>query len=96
MNQAESTARSFLGLVPLVREQLMKPIEHILRTRLSTLQYVTVTTLSRHRSAMMMSELAERLRISKQHLNAIVGRLIEQGSVRRSRDPGDPGWCGSS
>ncbi len=88
-SRAESAAASLLTLLPFMREQLMKPAEQTLRSRLAPQQFFALSLLAHHADPVMMSELADKMRVSKQQLTAIVDRLIEQRLVDRSRDAED-------
>lgn len=88
MPSPENVAGRLLSLMPVIRERLLKPGEAAWRSRLSTLQFFTLSLLQK-RGPLTMGDLAQHLQVSKQQLTSIVDRLIEQDAVCRGRDAGD-------
>ena len=79
--------RLFL-LVPLMHNHLIKPMESIMRERLSPMQFYTLVAL-RGADGMTMSELAGYFSMQKQQMTKIIHRLCEMGFAKRLSDNDD-------
>lgn len=88
MNKRENTVENFLSLLSFMRGRIFRPAELITRNHLSPLQMHAISILHKEGNV-TMTELAERLKISKQQLTSIVNKLIDSGMVVRKADEQD-------
>lgn len=88
MSKLENVAEEFLGLLGYIRDNYLKPAEHIARSRLSPAQFYAVSILFQ-KDSLPMSELATEMKISKQQLTPIIARLIESSLAVRKTDEND-------
>lgn len=88
MSKLEDVAGNFLSLLSYMRRNYFRHAEQIARLRLSPGQFHALSILSRQGPLSMM-ELAGEMRISKQQLTPLIGKLIDAGLVFRKRDEQD-------
>jgi DNA-binding MarR family transcriptional regulator len=88
MSKMENVAEDFLRLLEYIRDNYFKPAEQITRSRLSPAQFYAISILFR-KDSLPMSELAAEMKISKQQLTPIIGRLIESSLAVRKTDEND-------
>lgn len=88
MSKMENVADEFLRLLEYIRDNYFKPAEQITRSRLSPAQFYAISILFR-KDSLPMSELAAEMKISKQQLTPIIGRLIDDNLAVRKTDEND-------
>lgn len=88
MSTLEKVAGNFLSLLSYMRRNYFRHAEQIARLRLSPGQFHALSILNRLGSLSMV-ELAGEMRISKQQLTPLIGKLIEAGLVVRKQDEKD-------
>lgn len=77
-----------IGFLSLVNCKLMLPFEELFRGELTNLQLLTLCALQQS-GEISVTELAERLYLSKQHITKIIARLCEENYIERRRHPSD-------
>lgn len=85
MSQLENAAREFRNLLVHMKTEYFRPADHITRSRLSPAQFHILSILYRH-GLMPMSDLAGELKVSKQQLTQLIGKLLESNLVLRKPD----------
>jgi DNA-binding MarR family transcriptional regulator len=88
MGKPDDVAGSFFALFGDIHDKFLRPGEKITRPRLSPAQFHALTNL-RHEGPLPISELASELKISKQQITPLLGKLIENGLVVRRTDEHD-------
>ena len=74
--------RGFIEFISLVYSRLIRPFERLFHDKLTNLQILTLCIL-RQNGATSVTELADRLCLSKQQMTKLLSRLYEDGYVRR-------------
>jgi len=88
MENLESMAGDFLNLLADMREKFLRPVEQITRSRLSPIQFHILFMLY-HKGSLPMTELARKMKISKQQLTPLIAKLIDSNLVIRKTDEND-------
>jgi len=88
MERHEKAAESLMGLLPLMHEKFLNPMERIATDRMSKLQFFALMMLFR-KGPQTMTELSSAMQISKQQMTPLVDRLLELEVVRRLADEQD-------
>ncbi|HCF50741.1 MAG TPA: hypothetical protein DER60_10690 [Syntrophomonas sp.] len=89
MEQWEDLVKDFFQMLVYMRDNYVRPADHIARVSLSPVQFHIVTALQHQQGPLSMTELAACLQISKQQLTPSIGKLVEAGLVNRYRDQQD-------
>lgn len=84
----DSTCEGFLVLIGHMKEKFFRPAEMITRTHISPGQFHALSALYRQ-GPLPMSEIAAGMKISKQQLTPLIGKLIDSGMVIRRADSQD-------
>jgi len=84
----DNTSDGFLVLIGYMKEKFFRPAEMITRSHISPGQFHALSTLY-HRGPLPMSEIAAELKISKQQLTPLIGKLIKSDMVVRRNDEQD-------
>ncbi|MEA4923697.1 MAG: MarR family transcriptional regulator [Syntrophomonadaceae bacterium] len=84
----DDTCEGLLVLIGYMKEKFFRPAEIIARSHLSPGQFHALSALYR-RGPLPMSEIAAELKISKQQLTPLIGKLIDNGMVIRRADSQD-------
>ena len=89
MEQSDLAAsRGLTDFISLVYSRLIRPFERQFREHFTNLQIITLCIL-RQNGATPVTELADRLCLSKQQMTKLVARLCSEGCVRRVTDRRD-------
>lgn len=80
---------SLLALLPLWNYKITKPFKQLLNEEISLEMYYCIQTLQWAGEPMSMTELTQFMRMPKQQMTKLVGRLVEGGFVRRIYDAAD-------
>lgn len=83
----ERIAESLVALLPFYHKKVFRLRRGV--TGMQVAQYRTLGILMREGGPLPMSELGKRLYISKPYMTVLVDQLIQDGYVRRIRDPAD-------
>lgn len=78
---------SLLAVLPYWNYRISRPFKHLLDDGVSVEMYYCLQIMRGFDEALTMSELGQRIQMSKQQLTRIVNRLEEHGFVRRLHDP---------
>lgn len=85
--ETEAIQESLLAVLPYWNYRISKPFKHLLDDGVSLEMYYCLQIMRGFDEALTMSELGQRIQMSKQQLTKIVNRLEEHGFVRRIHDP---------
>lgn len=85
---ALSDSRGFIEFISLVYSRLIRPFERQFREHFTNLQIITLCIL-RQNGATAVTELADRLCLSKQQMTKLAAKLCAEGCVRRITDRRD-------
>lgn len=77
-----------IGFLALVNCKLILPFEELFKGELTTLQLLTLCALRRG-GEISVTDLADRLYISKQQMTKIISKLTDDGHIERRRHPSD-------
>ena len=80
---------SLLALLPLWNYKITKPFKQLLNEEISLEMYYCIQTLQWVGEPISMTELTQFMRMPKQQMTKLVGRLVESGFVRRTYDAAD-------
>lgn len=80
---------SLLALLPLWNYKITKPFKQLLNEEISLEMYYCIQTLQWVGEPMSMTELTQFMRMPKQQMTKLVGRLVESGFVKRTYDAAD-------
>jgi DNA-binding MarR family transcriptional regulator len=78
----DNTCEGFLVLIGYMREKFFRPAELVTRSHISPGQFHAISTLHRQ-GPLPMSEIAAEMKISKQQLTPLIGKLIDSNMVIR-------------
>lgn len=87
-NEVYEAAKDFLNLMPLFKNKVFKPLEKSMSAALSHMQFHVLMQLH-SKGTLTMSELASKMKISKQQLTPITDKLNELNYVERIHDDKD-------
>ncbi len=87
-NQATHDQSDLIGFLALVNCKLILPFEELFRGELTNLQLLVLCALRRN-GELSVTDLADRLYISKQQMTKIISKLTEDGHIERRRHPSD-------
>jgi len=76
------------GLLPLMHRKVMRPACQMGRCTLTPLQFIALMLIL-DQEAKTMTELADKMEVSKQQMTPIVDKLVGAGFVQRSQDAAD-------
>jgi DNA-binding MarR family transcriptional regulator len=85
---ADIVAAELSRLFPLLQQKLIRPFEHLARSRVSALQF-QVLYLLEEAGPLSMSLLSQRLQVSKQQMTPVISKLDMLGFVSRQKDVSD-------
>lgn len=81
-------SQQLFSIIPLLRNNLMKPCEAIMRSHFTPLQFYVLSTLLSEGS-LPLSTLIHRLGMSKQQSTQLLRQLEESGFIRREEEQAD-------
>lgn len=85
--QTESIQESLLAVLPFWNYRIAKPFKQLLDDGVSMEMYYCLQAIRSFDETMTMSELGQRIHMSKQQMTKIVNRLVEHDFVNRVYDP---------
>ncbi len=88
MTKLEKVVDNFMFLLTYMRQNYFRPAEQITRLKLSHAQFHAISFLAL-KGPLPMTELANKMAISKQQLTPLIYKLIESGWVVRRSDEND-------
>ncbi|MEN6461272.1 MAG: MarR family transcriptional regulator [Syntrophomonas sp.] len=88
MSNLENVTEDLLALLGYIRDTFFRPAEQITRSRISHAQFHAISILA-HKGSLSMSELANEMKISKQQLTPLIGKLIDSNMVVRKPEEMD-------
>lgn len=88
MTELEKVVDDFMFLLNYMRQSYLRPAEQITRLKLSHAQFHAISFLAL-KGPLSMTELANKMAISKQQLTPLIYKLIEAGWVVRKTDEND-------
>ncbi len=88
MTELEKVVDDFMFLLNYMRQSYLRPAEQITRLKLSHAQFHAISILAL-KGPLPMTELANKMTISKQQLTPLIYKLIEAGWVVRKTDEND-------
>ncbi len=88
MTDLEKVVDDFMFLLNYMRQSYLRPAEQITRLKLSHAQFHAISILAL-KGPLPMTELANKMTISKQQLTPLIYKLIEAGWVVRKTDEND-------
>lgn len=82
MNSSKNISEHLFLLIPMLYNQIIRPLEGALRTKISPLQFYALMALKRE-GCMTMSALSNQCGVSKQQSTRLINSLVETGLVER-------------
>lgn len=82
MNSSKNISEHLFLLIPMLYNQIIRPLEGALRTKISPLQFYALMALKRE-GCMTMSALSSQCGVSKQQSTRLINSLAETGLVER-------------
>jgi DNA-binding MarR family transcriptional regulator len=73
------------GLLPLFQQKLIKPSEHLAKSKISPMQFYVLFKLE-EKGDLSMTQISNELLTSKQQMTPIIDKLIECGFVERKHN----------
>ncbi|MDO4322347.1 MAG: MarR family transcriptional regulator [Lachnospiraceae bacterium] len=85
--EIEPIQESLLAVMPYWNYRISKPFKHLLDDGVSMEMYYCLQIIRGFDEALTMTELSQRIQMSKQQMTKIINRLVERGFVKRIYDP---------
>lgn len=88
ISNLDDTSEDLLIFIGYMKNKFFRPAEVITRSQISPGQFHAISALYRQ-GPLPMSEIAAELKVSKQQLTPLIGKLIDSGMVMRREDEQD-------